>query len=291
MKKLLLLTVSILSAALSARITLEDIKKEEAEYKRIAQVASGLLEPMFVQAREEKAQIAAPINEAIAPLESEINAINSQKHVLYEEQGGLRERHRMVTRRLKEEQYLCLKAAIAPMEEELAGLRAPILERVAALRSERDAIENEHYRLKADPKWGRWMDGVESQNTAFRMAFKDEAIEKLYISVDGDLPAQITARKRAIEEEFRMRLEDDKKQYSNAMVSIESRIAELSPIECALSGRIRSLENQKLMMIDQAMPGMAKLMQEIQNQTVDALISGVMTPGSSCATLITADTE
>ena len=82
MKKLLLLTVSILSTALSARITLEDIKKEEAEYKRIAQVASGLLEPMFVQAREEKAQIAAPINEAIAPLESEINAINSQKHVL-----------------------------------------------------------------------------------------------------------------------------------------------------------------------------------------------------------------
>lgn len=148
----------------------------------------------------------------------------------------------MMTRRLKEEQELSLKAAIASMEDELTRLRAPILERVAALRSERNAIEKEHYRLKADPVWGRWMDGIESQNTAFRMAFKGEAIEKLYVSVDGDLPAQITARKRAIEEEFRMRLEDDKKQHSNALISIEARVVELSSMEYALSDRIRLLE-------------------------------------------------
>lgn len=48
-------------------------------------------------------------------------------------------------------------------------------------------------------------------------------------------------------------------------------------------------------MIDQAMPNMAKLMQEIQDQTVNELISGVMVLGSdvasSCATLVTTDTK
>ncbi len=152
------------------------------------------------------------------------------------------------------------------------------LERVTALASERNAIEKEHYRLKADPKWGRWMDGTDSLDAGLKMGFKDKAIKELYASVDGDLPTQIATARSAIEDEFHSRLRDENIRFRSVMSAIDLRLAELSVVEGSLSEKINALERQKSDAINEAMPGRNALIRGIEDQVVNELISGMVAP-------------
>lgn len=277
MKRILILTSCFLSI-LSARFLPEDIQAEVSEYQKITHHANDLVQPIRMQIQEEKERIGTPLNAEIEPLRREIEALSEHRRVLYDEQNSIREQNAVVTKCLEDEKDLCLKAALTPLETELASRRTPILERVAALRAERDAIEREHYRLKADPVWGRWMDGIDSLDAGLRMGFKDQAIKDLYASVDGDLPAQIAAKRSAIEAEFYARLEDENKRYTSALQAIELRIKELSDREHFFYERIQMLERQKSAAINDAMPGKDALLRGIEDQVINALISGVPIP-------------
>lgn len=275
MKRILILNACLLST-LSARFTAEEILGEDSAYQVVTRRATDIVQPIIVQIREEKERIGAPVNAAMEPLKCEREAINHRMQELYEEQTLIREQSAKTLKRLEEEKGLRLKAVLAPMEEALSQLRTPILERVVALRAERDAIERAHYENKS--KYPGLMDGTDSMDTALKMGFKTKAIEELYASVDGDLPIQIAAKKRAITEEFIARLEDENMRCTSAINAIKARLAELSVVECSLSQRIGALENQRSLAITAAMPEKDALIRRIEDQVVNALISGIAIP-------------
>lgn len=277
MKRILILTACFLNTV-SARFLPEDIQAEVSELRRVEQHANDLVQPLRMQIQEEKERIGAPINAEIEPLRREIEALSERRQALYEEQSLIREKNAAATQHLEEEKELCLREALTPMETELASRRTPILERVTALTAERNAIEREHYRLKADPVWGRWMDGIDSLDAGLKMGFKDQAIKDLYASVDGDLPALIAAKRRSIEAEFYARLREENLQYTSATEAINLRLKELSEAESPLYERIQMLERQQSVAINDAMPGRAALLRGIEDQVVNALISGAPIP-------------
>lgn len=271
MKRILILTTCLLST-ISARFSPADIQAEVSEYQRVTHHAGELVQSIRDQIREEKERIAAPVNTEIEPLRREIEVLGEHRQALYREQDLIREQNATATKGLEAERELCLRTALATMEAELASRRIPILEKVAALRAERDAIEREHYRLKADPVWGRWMDGTDSMDAGLKMGFKDKAIKELYASVDGDLPVHIAAKRTAIEAEFHARLKDENMRYASAIQTIDLRLKELSDREHSFYERIQILERQKSAAINAAMPGRDALIRGIEDQVVNALI-------------------
>lgn len=201
MKTILIITSCFLSSVVG-RFTPGEIEAEVRKYDNIARRVQGIVDPMYIQVREEKERIGAPLQEAIDTLRQEAEEINRRREACYQEIGALRQANDEMLQRLKERRENRLREILDPLRAELAAKRVPIIEQVQKLKTEREDIEREHYRLKGDPLWGRWMDGIESMDTGMRMAFKAEAIKGLFASVDGDLPKQIEAKQQEVEKEY-----------------------------------------------------------------------------------------
>jgi hypothetical protein len=175
-EKISTLTICLLGTLagdLSARFTEAEISQEVDEFQLIARRAKDMVTPIRDQIQAEKERISIPMNAEIEPLRLEIEEIRNRIHALYAEIDRRKELNKIAAIKLEAEKKACTQEALAPMEAELASRRAPILGRVAELVAERDAIEREHYRLKADPVWGRWMDGIDSLDAGLRIGLKD----------------------------------------------------------------------------------------------------------------------
>jgi hypothetical protein len=263
MKKILVLTICLLNTV-SARMTKEEITAEVEAYKGVARHAGEIISPMYAQVKEAQKTAIAPLDEVIAPLELERSALQEKVQNLYNQRNHLIEERRVKVRDSGEEYKASLEAALAPLQIELARLRDPIQAQVQELRQARCKVESDHYKTKSDPKWGKWVDGLDSLGVGIKMSNYDRQIAELFSSVDGDLPVHIDEIKRDMESKHDQCLRDEATRFNAGLDLMQSKIQEIQNAITPFDEQILALKKEKSSILREVAQGSSALLQEIQ---------------------------
>lgn len=263
MKKILVLTICLLNTV-SARMTKEEITAEVEAYKGVARHAGEIISPMHAQVKEAQKTAIAPLDEVIAPLELERSALQEKVQNLYNQRNHLIEERRVKVRDSGEEYKASLEAALAPLQIELARLHDPIQAQVQELRQARCKVESDHYKTKSDPKWGKWVDGLDSLGVGIKMSNYDRQIAELFSSVDGDLPVHIDEIKRDMESKHDQCLRDEATRFNAGLDLMQSKIQEIQNAITPFDEQILALKKEKSSILREVAQGSSALLQEIQ---------------------------
>lgn len=263
MKKILVLTISLF-CAVSARMSKEEITAEVEAYKGVARQAGEIISPMYAQVKEAQTTASAPLDEVIAPLELERSALQERVQDLYNHRSHLIEEHRVKIRYLSEEHKASLEAALTPLQTELVRLRDPIQVQAEKLRQARSKVESDHYKMKADPKWGKWVDGLDSLGVGIKMSDYDRQIVELFSSVDGDLPVRIDEIRRNMESKHDECLRDEAMHFNAELDLMQSKIQEIQNAITPFDEQILAFKKEKSSILREVAQGSSVLLQEIQ---------------------------
>ncbi|RZI46913.1 hypothetical protein [Candidatus Finniella inopinata] len=199
----LLVGLCLLSTSCVARMSQEDIQKEVDGFKIIQTRVQQTLQPIQDEINAVKTNLRPAFETEAAPIKAQMGAVDEEIRALEKQCDGLDQKLRAESAELEQQKQDEIQKTISPLQEALDKSREPIMARVQALEAEERKIYNDYYKLKADPKWGKWCGGMESLDVAWKAAIPREEIKKLYKSVENDLPQRIEAAERAIGLKYR----------------------------------------------------------------------------------------
>ena len=270
MKKLIIL--ALLSSAATAGKTPQQM---QAEVKAQGDVLSGInsqaaemMQPIRDQAKAVQAEISAPINAEIEPLNAQMTDVRAQISALYAQKCEIESRFDQDQKTLEETFAQALKATLDPMLKDLETRRAPILDRANEIMALQTA---ERKRL-----WGvcgRWMGDATPGAETLQMSGWTAEYNALFVSVDGELPDQIRATETAMQKYHSSSMSVVRLRFEESVKPFEAKIEELERVENSLSEQILDLTKQKNAMIHEAMPHLWPLLDGIHAHLVDEIIS------------------
>lgn len=258
---------------LMARYTPEEIQAEVNQHQQLRREAAGMMQPLFDQMNEEKRRVRAPFDEQMQILRERVQPLQAER-------TSFDELRRPLEKRLGEDCYgfdaqsQAAAAASLDLRTELSTRRAPIAERVRELQASEQTVLQECYRQKADPVWGKWWDGTDSLGVAFRCAYIQEDIKKLYASVDGDLNERIEQTERSARERALIEHRSHQERLSAELEALKTAQGLVHQQIEALEHEMNILNLQAIDLTRERIPDGGRLLGELQQQIELGLVVG-----------------
>ncbi len=197
-----LLSMCLLTTTCMARMTPADIQEEIGSLNALQRQALQILQPIQDNIDAVKREVRAPFEAEAQPINAQLEALRQEINAMQSQCYELENKFRPDSTDLDKKEQLELQEATAPLESELEAKRQPIMAEVEELRARERKILQDCYRMKAHPVWGKWWDGMDSLDVGLKCGFIAEQIRKLYVSVDGELPARIEETRRTVRDKY-----------------------------------------------------------------------------------------
>lgn len=273
MKKTILLTTCAW-ATLAAAAGEIDTAAEVTALNRIERAAHIHMREMREQAIARAQEIREELNIRYKPqidaIMAEIDGVCAEFRKRHEEMWDL-DRY-AISQKIHEDFKQKEEAALAPLLAELEVARAPVMEEVNRLRTERDEIEATYYENKRH--YGELVDCYASLNTSMRMIALAEKIKLLLAQAEGELPRTILSTRSAIYKEMYAAEADAQKKANFQRIRLKAAMDCLKWREEELGVQLREIHEDIEGAVIAAMPGKHAMFGRIKQELLCSVISG-----------------
>jgi len=221
-----LLSMCLLTTTCMARMTAADIQEEIGSLNALQRQALQILQPIQDNIDAVKREVKAPFEAEAQPITAQVEALRQEINAMQSQHYELENKFRADSTDLDKREKLELQEATTPLESELEARRQPIMAEVEGLKARERKILQDCYKMKADPVWGKWWDGMDSLDVGLKCGFIAGQIKKLYESVDGELPARIEETRRTVMDKYYAERSKRREEIDVAKKEISDRMKE-----------------------------------------------------------------